>query len=753
MSVIEKQSAGDPIPDTEVFGRVESQVRSYCRDYGVIFESATGSTITDTGGRSYIDFLAGCSALNYGHNDPDMQQALIQHLGSNALTHGLDLYTVAKRAFLEAFERTILAPRGMDHRVQFTGPTGTNAVEAALKLARKTTGRTNVIAFTNGFHGVSLGALAATGNRFHRIGPSMPLAGVTRALYDGYLGPDLDTTEILAALLDDPSSGVDAPAAFLVECVQGEGGLNAASTEWMRRLDALARRHGAVLIIDDIQAGCGRTGTFFSFEQMGIRPDIVTLSKSISGFGLPMALVLLRPELDVWRPAEHNGTFRGNAMAFVTARVAIEKFWSDEALATKVNADAATVTAALSTVADRIPGARLKGRRDVPGRRRGRRRPRRHHQPPGVRARPDHRDLGITGPGGEGPGPPDDAGRPAPGWPGHRRPGNDRRARRHLVRGRAMTAVVATSAAVAGLLVGALVGWLLARRRPAPDHAPESAPTPSNVQVHDETEPEPSTDVDTPIVSARDVAKSYRTSELVVPALRGVDIDIAAGEFLAVVGPSGNGKSTLLNCLSGIDSIDGGQVLVDGLDIHRLSARRRAAHRAARMGFVFQSFNLITVLTAVENVELPLLAAGARSSEARRRAEELLGRVGLAARSHHRPGELSGGEQQRVAVARALVTEPAVIWADEPTGNLDSTSASAVIDLFGEVNAAGQTVVMVTHDPTMAARADRIVEVRDGRIVADRPAELRTGASTHQPSPDAADVVLGSIGLGGHGCS
>lgn len=350
------------LSDTEVFGRVESEVRSYCRHFDVVFESAQGSLLVDTKGRKYIDFLAGCSALNYGHNDPDMQQALINHIKSESVTLGLDLFTTTKRDFLERFESTILQPRGLDYRVQFTGPTGTNAVEAALKLARKVTGRSQVVAFTNGFHGVSLGSLAATGNRFNRMYPHLPLSGVTRAFFDGYLGPDVDTIEILEKSLDDPSSGIEPPAAFIVETVQGEGGLNVASAEWMSRLAALAKSHDSLLIVDDIQAGCGRTGTFFSFEEMGIQPDLVTLSKSISGFGLPMALVLLRPEIDAWSPAEHNGTFRGNGMAFATATVTLEKFWSDGRLSHDLRRRAYMVRTALAAMALRIPGAELKGR-------------------------------------------------------------------------------------------------------------------------------------------------------------------------------------------------------------------------------------------------------------------------------------------------------------------------------------------------------------------------------------------------------
>lgn len=348
--------------DTSVFERRESQVRSYCRHFDVVFDSARGSILTDTRGRQYIDFLAGCSALNYGHNDPDMQQALLNHIKRESITLGLDLFTSTKRDFLERFEDTILTPRGLDYRVQFTGPTGTNAVEAALKLARKVTGRTQVVAFTNGFHGVSLGALAATGNRYNRQGAHIPLSGVTRAFYDGYLRADVDTIDVLDQLLSDPSSGVEPPAAFIVETVQGEGGLNVASADWMVRLAALAKAHGALLIVDDIQAGCGRTGTFFSFEAMGIQPDLVTLSKSISGFGLPMALVLIRPDLDTWGPAEHNGTFRGNGMAFATAAVAIEKFWSDGELTHELVRRSYIVRTALASIALAIPGAELKGR-------------------------------------------------------------------------------------------------------------------------------------------------------------------------------------------------------------------------------------------------------------------------------------------------------------------------------------------------------------------------------------------------------
>jgi diaminobutyrate-2-oxoglutarate transaminase len=344
-----------------VFTRRESEARSYCRGFDTVFASASGSEIRGADGRTYIDFLAGCSSLNYGHNDPDMKAALVEHISSDGIAHGLDLHTDTKGAFLSAFEEHILKPRDMDHKVMFTGPTGANAVEAAMKIARKVTGRTNVIAFTNGFHGVTMGALAATGNGYHRGGAAMPLNGVTRMPFDGFM-EGLDSAEYLEMMLNDASSGMDAPAAIMLECVQGEGGLNAARPEWVRRVAEIAKAHGALLIIDDIQAGCGRAGTFFSFEEMGVTPDLVTMAKSVSGFGLPLALVLVRPEHDVFGPAEHNGTFRGNTHAFVTARVAIEKFWADDAFAKEIAAKGEIVKETLEEIATMVPGAHLKGR-------------------------------------------------------------------------------------------------------------------------------------------------------------------------------------------------------------------------------------------------------------------------------------------------------------------------------------------------------------------------------------------------------
>ncbi|UUP17200.1 diaminobutyrate--2-oxoglutarate transaminase [Nitratireductor thuwali] len=348
--------------DKTIFERRESAARSYCRSFPIVFESASGAMMKGADGREYIDFLAGCSSLNYGHNDPDMKKALVDYITSDGVTHGLDMHTSAKAAFLEAFERIVLEPRGMDHRMMFMGPTGANAVEAALKLARKVTGRTNVVSFTNGFHGVTLGALAATGNGYHRGGAGLPLTGVTRMPFEGSMGKDIDTADFLNRMLAEPSSGIEPPAAIILETVQGEGGLNAASREWLRRIEQIARAHGALLIVDDIQAGCGRTGSFFSFEEMGITPDIITMAKSLSGFGLPLATLLVRPEYDIFGPAEHNGTFRGNNHAFVTARVALEKYWADEGFQESVRERAGFLGTRLREIAAHLPDARLKGR-------------------------------------------------------------------------------------------------------------------------------------------------------------------------------------------------------------------------------------------------------------------------------------------------------------------------------------------------------------------------------------------------------
>jgi diaminobutyrate-2-oxoglutarate transaminase len=320
----------------KIFEEIESEVQCYARSFPRVFNKAQGEYLYDTEGNQYLDFLAGAGTLNYGHNNPILKKELLKYIESDGITHGLDLHTKAKGNFLNTFNDKILKPRNMDYMVQFTGPTGANAVETAMKLARKIKKRETIISFTNGYHGVTLGALASTGNQHHRGGAGMLLTGVDTLPYDGYMGDDIDTTAYLDKVLSDSSSGVDHPAAIIVETVQGEGGITAASFSWLQNIEKICKKHDILLIVDDIQAGCGRTGTFFSFDEVGIQPDIITMSKSLSGYGLPFAMVLFKPEHDIWKPGEHNGTFRGNNLAFVTAEAAIKHYWSDDLFSKEV---------------------------------------------------------------------------------------------------------------------------------------------------------------------------------------------------------------------------------------------------------------------------------------------------------------------------------------------------------------------------------------------------------------------------------
>ncbi|MCB1747247.1 MAG: diaminobutyrate--2-oxoglutarate transaminase [Gammaproteobacteria bacterium] len=341
--------------ETTTFDELESNVQSYARSFPVVFNTAEGAYLFDENGNRYIDFLAGAGSLNYGHNNAHLRSRLIEYISNCGITHSLDMHTTAKEAFLTTFNDNILAPRGLEYVVQFTGPTGTNAVEAALKLARNIKQRHNIIAFTNGFHGVSIGAMAATGNSHHRGAAGLPLTGVTHMPFCNYFGDELDTIAYLERMLDDPSSGIDHPAAAIVETVQGEGGLNVATPRWLRALERVCRKHDMLLIVDDIQAGCGRTGTFFSFEPSGIKPDIVTLSKSLSGYGIPFAVTIFRPDLDCWKPGEHNGTFRGNNHAFVTATAALERYWGNRDFETEIADKARLIGDALAAIAKDYP--------------------------------------------------------------------------------------------------------------------------------------------------------------------------------------------------------------------------------------------------------------------------------------------------------------------------------------------------------------------------------------------------------------
>lgn len=316
----------------EIFERLESSVRAYCRVAPAVFDTARNACQFDEKGKRYIDFFAGAGVLNFGHNNPRMKQALLDYISNDGVTHSLDMYTTAKRRFLQTFEDIILKPRKLEYKVQFTGPTGTNCVEASLKLARKITGRRTIVAFTDGFHGMTLGSLACTGNSLFRNAAGVPLNDVIRVPFDGYLGAGVDTLDSLERQFDDPSSGITPPAAYLVETIQAEGGVNLASKEWLQSLQALARKHGSLLIVDDIQVGCGRTGTYFSFEKLGLDPDLICLAKGIGGYGTPLAMLLIRPEHDVWKPGEHTGTFRGQCLSFVAGAEGVRYFENDELL-------------------------------------------------------------------------------------------------------------------------------------------------------------------------------------------------------------------------------------------------------------------------------------------------------------------------------------------------------------------------------------------------------------------------------------
>ena len=345
--------------DLNIFDRMESEVRGYIRSFPVIFSQAKGSLLIDETGSEYIDFFSGAGTLNYGHNNPVFKEKLVEYLDADGVVHGLDMATSAKKHFLETVERVLLKPRNWQYTLQFTGPTGTNAVEAALKIARQVKGRSNIVSFTHGFHGVSGGSLAVTANAKFRSAAGVDLANNTFMPYDGYFGPDVDTIAYLERMLDDRSSGLDKPAAAIVETVQGEGGVNVATLRWLKELEKLCRRHDMLLIVDDIQVGCGRTGSFFSFESAGIRPDIITLSKSLSGFGLPMSLVLMKPELDIWKPGAHSGTFRGNNLAFVTAAEALETYWTSDAFSTDIQRKERLVRDWLENLVHSYPGAGL----------------------------------------------------------------------------------------------------------------------------------------------------------------------------------------------------------------------------------------------------------------------------------------------------------------------------------------------------------------------------------------------------------
>ena len=347
----------------DVFAEHESAVRSYCRKFPTVFSTARDCRIYDITGRPYLDLLSGAGTLNYGHNNPAIMEAILSYITKYGIVHGLDMHTEAKLEFIRTFQDSILARRDMRYKLQFPGPTGTNAVEAAFKLARKITGRHRIVSFTNGYHGMTMGALAATANCGTQTDVFASRGGVIFMPYDGSL-PGIDSIEVVEGMTRKIVSKAELPAAFIVETVQGEGGLNAASVQWLKKLEELAKELGALLIVDDIQAGNGRTGKFFSFENHEISPDIILLSKSLSGFGTPFSLVLIKPEIDTWSPGEHTGTFRGNNLAFVGATSAIETYWRDKGLESSVSRKATIVRKSLVAISSKLPEGevRVKGR-------------------------------------------------------------------------------------------------------------------------------------------------------------------------------------------------------------------------------------------------------------------------------------------------------------------------------------------------------------------------------------------------------
>ncbi len=329
-------------------------MRNYCRHWPVVFDRAVGAWLYDELGRPYLDFFSGAGSLNYGHNNPLLKQPLLEYMGSDRVVHSLDMFTVAKRDFLSAFSELILQPRDLGYRVQFPGPGGTNAVEAALKLARKVTGRTEVICFTNGFHGMTLGALAVSGSASRPAAGGVPRRHALPLPYDDSLDGDGPDVRWFDRVLDGNGRGAVEPAAVIVEAVQGEGGVNVARLEWLRELAAWCRRHQIPLILDDVQMGCGRTGPFFSFEAAQIKPDIVCLAKSISGYGLPLALTLIRADLDIWEPGEHSGTFRGINPALVTATAALDAYWRDDVLERSTISKGLRIETALGALVEEV---------------------------------------------------------------------------------------------------------------------------------------------------------------------------------------------------------------------------------------------------------------------------------------------------------------------------------------------------------------------------------------------------------------
>jgi len=341
---------------TGIFEQYESNVRTYCRTFPRVFARGEGSYLFDREGERWLDFLSGAGSLNYGHNHPVLKEALLDYIRGNGIVNSLDLHTTAKEEFLLALNEVVLQPRGLEYRTQFCGPTGTNAVEAALKLARKVTKRRNVIAFTNSYHGMSAGSMTISSSlgklsQEPYFNPGM----VTFVPFEGFTGCD-NEIKFVRRLLTGEGSGTPPPAAFILELVQCEGGVNVPSVEWVRQIAELAAEMKAVLIVDEIQTGCGRTGKFFCFEHYGIIPQIVCVSKSIGGYGAPMAVLLIDPALDQWDRAEHTGTFRGFTFAHLTGAKALRYFWTSSDFIAALNVKAERLGAGLADLKSEFSG-------------------------------------------------------------------------------------------------------------------------------------------------------------------------------------------------------------------------------------------------------------------------------------------------------------------------------------------------------------------------------------------------------------
>jgi diaminobutyrate-2-oxoglutarate transaminase len=330
------------------FDELESNVRYYCRRWPAVFSSAQGCVITDEDGVEYLDFFAGAGALSYGHNNPLFVEVAIEHLRSGRLLHSLDTFTPEKRTFLDTIQRTILAPRQLDMVVQTVGPTGATAVEAALQLAQRLTGHRAVLGFEGGYHGMSYRAAS--------ISASMAGRETSAHLKDFVALPfvqhvDEADIELLDATLRSPVNGQPI-GVVIIEPTQGEGGARAFDPVYLSAIRRITRELGILVIADEIQAGVGRTGPFFSFEGSQLDPDVICVSKSISGLGLPMAINLVRRSLDAWNPGEFTGTFRGNNLAFATSATMLENYWSDSTLEKSTEQFGHTVRTALESIAD-----------------------------------------------------------------------------------------------------------------------------------------------------------------------------------------------------------------------------------------------------------------------------------------------------------------------------------------------------------------------------------------------------------------